>query len=82
MARVELKVPSYGMADTESVVVAWLREPGELVYEGDPVVAIDTAKTEVTLESPAVGVLGPRLFDVDAEVGTGSVLTWIDQENE
>lgn len=82
MARVELKVPSYGMADTESVVVAWLCEPGDLVHEGDPVVAIDTAKAEVTLESPAAGVVGPRLFDVDAEVGTGSVLTWVDQENE
>ena len=78
MSRVELKVPSYGMADTESVVTAWLREPGEMVDEGDPVVSIDTAKTEVTLESPAAGVLGPRLFDVDAEVGTGAVLTWVE----
>ena len=82
MSRVELKVPSYGMADTESVVTAWLREPGELVNEGDPVVAIDTSKTEVTLESPVAGVLGPRLFDVDAEVGTGSILTWVDEESE
>ena len=78
MSRVELKMPSYGMADTESVVLAWLREPGELVDEGDPVVSIDTAKTEVTLESPAAGVLGPHLFDVDAEVGTGAVLTWVE----
>ena len=78
MSRVELKVPSYGMADTESVVVAWLREPGEMVDEGDPLVFIDTAKTEVTLDSPAAGVLGPHLFDVDAEVGTGAVLTWVE----
>jgi pyruvate/2-oxoglutarate dehydrogenase complex dihydrolipoamide acyltransferase (E2) component len=78
VSRVELKMPSYGMADTESVVLAWLREPGELVDEGDPVVSIDTAKTEVTLESPAAGVLGPRLFDVDAEVATGAVLTWVE----
>ena len=78
MSRVELKVPSYGMADTESVVTAWLREPGEMVDEGDPVVSIDTAKTEVTLESPAAGVLGPRLFEIDAEVNTGAVLTWVE----
>jgi pyruvate/2-oxoglutarate dehydrogenase complex dihydrolipoamide acyltransferase (E2) component len=78
VSRVELKMPSYGMADTESVVVAWLREPGELVDEGDPIVSIDTAKTEVTLESPAAGVLGPHLFDVEAEVATGSVLTWVE----
>jgi pyruvate/2-oxoglutarate dehydrogenase complex dihydrolipoamide acyltransferase (E2) component len=75
-------MPSYGMADTESVVVAWLREPGEQVREGDPLVEIDTDKTEVTLESPATGVLGPRLFEVDAEVKTGAVLTWVDEEGE
>lgn len=72
-------MPSYGMADTESIVLAWLRLPGESVEEGDPVVEIDTAKTEVTLESPASGVLGPRLFDADAEVTAGAVLTWVDQ---
>jgi pyruvate/2-oxoglutarate dehydrogenase complex dihydrolipoamide acyltransferase (E2) component len=49
-----------------------------MVDEGDPVVSIDTAKTEVTLESPAAGVLGPHLFGVDAEVGTGAVLTWVE----
>lgn len=80
MARVELKVPAYGMADTESVVTAWLREPGDRVRAGDPVVELDTAKTEVTLESPADGVLGPQLVAVDGEVGTGAVLTWIEQE--
>lgn len=80
MPRVELKVPSYGMADTESVVVAWLRQPGEQVAEGDPVVTIDTAKTEVTIESPAAGLLGPHLAEIDAEVATGAVLTWIEQE--
>ncbi len=78
MSRVELKMPSYGMADTESVVIEWLRQPGEQVAEGDPLVSIDTAKTEVTLESPAAGVLGPHLFDVDAEVATGAVLTWVE----
>jgi pyruvate/2-oxoglutarate dehydrogenase complex dihydrolipoamide acyltransferase (E2) component len=71
-------MPSYGMADTESVVIEWLRQPGEQVAEGDPLVSIDTAKTEVTLESPAAGVLGPHLFDVDAEVATGAILTWVE----
>jgi pyruvate/2-oxoglutarate dehydrogenase complex dihydrolipoamide acyltransferase (E2) component len=70
------------MADTDSVVAAWLREPGELVREGDPLVEIETDKTEVTLESPATGALGPRLFEVDAEVKTGAVLTWVEEAGE
>jgi pyruvate/2-oxoglutarate dehydrogenase complex dihydrolipoamide acyltransferase (E2) component len=78
MSRVELKVPVYGMADTESVVLRWLREPGEKVQEGEPVVDIETAKAEVTLESPATGVLGPHLVELEVEVPTGTVLTWIE----
>jgi pyruvate/2-oxoglutarate dehydrogenase complex dihydrolipoamide acyltransferase (E2) component len=35
----------------------------------------------VSLESPARGVVGPHLVEVDAEVATGTVLTWIDQED-
>jgi hypothetical protein len=27
-------------------------------------------------------VLGPHLFDVDAEVSTGAVLTWVDEAGE
>jgi pyruvate/2-oxoglutarate dehydrogenase complex dihydrolipoamide acyltransferase (E2) component len=82
VAKVELKMPSYGMADTESVVTAWLREPGELVQQGDQLVEMETDKTEVTLESPATGTLGPRLFEVDAEVKTGAVLTWVEEAGE
>ncbi len=81
MSRVELTIPAYGMADTDSVVLRWLREPGEQVEEGEPVVDIETAKAEVSLESPARGVLGPHLVEVDAEVATGTVLTWIERED-
>jgi biotin carboxyl carrier protein len=78
MSRVELTVPVYGMADTESVVLRWLHQPGERVAEGEPVVDIETAKAEVTLESPATGILGPHLVDIDVEIPTGTVLTWIE----
>jgi pyruvate/2-oxoglutarate dehydrogenase complex dihydrolipoamide acyltransferase (E2) component len=80
--KIELRVPSYGMADTESVVLAWLREPGEHVRESDPLVEIDTAKAQATLDSPATGVLGPRLVEADAEVTTGTVLTWVEKDDE
>lgn len=81
MDKVELRVPAYGMADTESVVLAWLREPGEHVREGDPLVEIDTAKAQETLDSPATGLLGPRLVEVDGEVTSGTVLTWVEKDD-
>jgi 2-oxoglutarate dehydrogenase E2 component (dihydrolipoamide succinyltransferase) len=69
------------MADTESVVLTWLHEPGDRVGEGEPIVEIETAKAEVALESPVAGVLGPHLVAVDAEVAAGTVLTWIEEES-
>jgi pyruvate/2-oxoglutarate dehydrogenase complex dihydrolipoamide acyltransferase (E2) component len=79
MSRVELKVPSYGMADTDSVVLRWLRQPGEQVQQGEPLADIETAKAEVTLESPATGTLGPHLVEIEVEVPTGTVLTWVEE---
>jgi 2-oxoglutarate dehydrogenase E2 component (dihydrolipoamide succinyltransferase) len=80
LSKVEVTVPSYGMADTESVVLTWLREPGDRVDAGEAIVEIETAKAEVALESPVAGVLGPHLVAVDAEVATGTVLTWIEED--
>jgi pyruvate/2-oxoglutarate dehydrogenase complex dihydrolipoamide acyltransferase (E2) component len=81
VSKVDLTVPSYGMADTECVVLNWLREPGDRVGEGEPIVEIETAKAEVALESPVTGVLGPHLAAIDAEVPAGTVLTWIEVES-
>ena len=81
MSKVELAMPSYGMADTESVVLQWLREPGDVVQEGEPLVEIETAKAQMSLEAPASGVVGPHLVAVDDEIATGTVLTWIEQES-
>ena len=82
MPKVELKIPSYGMTDTDALVMRWLREPGDRVSEGDPLVDIETAKTEVTLESPASGVLGPHLVAAEAEIPPGTVLAWIEADGE
>lgn len=81
MSRVELKVPAYGMADTDAMVLRWLHEPGERIQTGDPVVDIETAKAEVTLESPASGVLGPHLVAAEAEIPVGTVLAWIETDS-
>lgn len=81
MSKVELAMPSYGMADTESVVLEWLHQPGDRVEAGEPLVQIETAKAQMSLEAPAAGVLGPHLVAVDDEIAIGTVLTWIEQES-
>jgi pyruvate/2-oxoglutarate dehydrogenase complex dihydrolipoamide acyltransferase (E2) component len=74
-------MPSYGMADTESVVLEWLHQPGDRVEAGEPLVQIETAKAQLSLEAPVGGTVGPQLVAVDDEIATGTVLTWIEDES-
>ena len=44
-----------GMQDAE--IVRWLKQPGDTVTEGEPLVEIEAAKTTVEVPSPASGTL-------------------------
>lgn len=47
------------LADTlvEGTVTRWLKQPGEMVRRGEPVVEVETDKVNTELEAPADGVL-------------------------
>jgi pyruvate/2-oxoglutarate dehydrogenase complex dihydrolipoamide acyltransferase (E2) component len=53
-----LKVPKTGgIPTTKASVVRWLKQEGEAVRRGEPVVELETEKVSYELESPAEGVL-------------------------
>ena len=70
-------MPSGGMAMTEGIVVAWLKEPGEPVIEGEPVVEIETDKANAEIESPVSGILGEHRFAAGDVVPVGEALTTV-----
>jgi pyruvate dehydrogenase E2 component (dihydrolipoamide acetyltransferase) len=53
----EIRLPQWGMGMTEGTVLRWLKEEGETVAEGDPLVEIETAKVTNIIEAPAAGTL-------------------------
>jgi pyruvate/2-oxoglutarate dehydrogenase complex dihydrolipoamide acyltransferase (E2) component len=77
---VPLELPALGMAMADATVVRWHRQPGDPVTAGDPVVEIETEKSNVDLESPATGTLGPHLFQPNAVVPVGAVLVVIEPQ--
>lgn len=79
MARVEVVVPVYGMADSDSYIQRWLVAEGDRVEQGAPLVAIETAKAELEVEAPVAGVVGTLLVAADSEVAPGTPLTWIEE---
>ena len=54
---VELLMPKFGMTMVEGLVVQWLKQAGERVEKGEPLVVIETDKVTVELEAPCAGVL-------------------------
>jgi pyruvate/2-oxoglutarate dehydrogenase complex dihydrolipoamide acyltransferase (E2) component len=67
-------IPQLGLVE-EVVVLEWLRADGDRVGAGEPVVSLETEKTQTEIEAPADGVLrvavpaGPEVIPVDTILG-------------
>lgn len=63
---IEIRIPNMDLTITEATIGLWLKQPGETVLLGEPIVEIETDKTSVQIESPAAG----RLAHITAQPGT------------
>jgi pyruvate/2-oxoglutarate dehydrogenase complex dihydrolipoamide acyltransferase (E2) component len=67
-------IPQLGLVE-EVLVLEWLKADGEAVVEGEPVVLLETEKTQMEIEAPAAGTLriaipaGDDVIPVDAVLG-------------
>jgi pyruvate/2-oxoglutarate dehydrogenase complex dihydrolipoamide acyltransferase (E2) component len=70
----QVVMPQQGLVE-EMVVLEWLRADGEQVAAGEPVVLLETEKTQTEVEAPASGTLrivvaaGPNVLPVDTVLG-------------
>jgi 2-oxoglutarate dehydrogenase E2 component (dihydrolipoamide succinyltransferase) len=74
---IEVRVPDE-QEGTKAVVRAWLRRVGDLVFENEPLVELETDKVTQEVPSPAAGVLAEILLDTDDEAEPGALLAKID----
>ncbi|MCE9573654.1 MAG: dihydrolipoamide succinyltransferase, partial [Deltaproteobacteria bacterium] len=70
----DLRVPPLGESITEAVVARWLKNVGDAVANGEPVVELETDKITVQVPSPEAGVLGTRAVAEGATVKVGELL--------
>ncbi len=65
--RKEVIIPRLGSSDESDRVkiLRWLRQPGERVEKGEPLVEVETDKVNVEIEAPEAG----RLLEIRAEAG-------------
>lgn len=79
---IELIMPALGMAQETGVVVRWLKNEGEWIKEGEPVMEIETDKATVEIESPATGFLSDIVAEEGEEIPVGERVAWILAEGE
>jgi 2-oxoglutarate dehydrogenase E2 component (dihydrolipoamide succinyltransferase) len=74
---VEIHVPELGESVTEATVGKWLKEEGEQVTAGEPLVELETDKVNFEIEAEQDGVLESIAVGEGEDVGVGDVIATI-----
>jgi pyruvate dehydrogenase E2 component (dihydrolipoamide acetyltransferase) len=70
-------MPALGMAQETGKVVNWLKNEGQSVTQGEPLLEIETDKVTVELEAPATGTLARVSAAAGEDVPVGQVIALI-----
>jgi len=70
--RYDIPLPRIEGAQSEIVVAAWLKQPGDSVLAGEIVAEVSTDKVNVEIASPVAGVLEAILVGEGATVVEGT----------
>jgi 2-oxoglutarate dehydrogenase E2 component (dihydrolipoamide succinyltransferase) len=70
---------SGGVTSTKATVLRWLKQEGDRVKLGEPLVELETEKVSYELESPAAGIVMKVLAREAAEVPVGGALCEISE---
>jgi pyruvate dehydrogenase E2 component (dihydrolipoamide acetyltransferase) len=70
-------MPALEMAQETGKLVSWLKQEGQTVARGEPLLEIETDKAVMEIESPGDGVLSAVTVQPGAEVPVGQTIAWI-----
>src|SRR5206468_8888358 len=74
----DVQVPTLGESITEGTLAQWLKKPGEVVAQDEPIASLETDKVSVEVPSPVAGVLTEQLVHEGDNVAVGAVIARID----
>lgn len=76
---IELRIPTIGESITEVQIIDWLKSPGEVVHEDEPIVSLETEKTSLDLPAPVSGVLIRTLKQRGETAEIGEVIAYLEE---
>jgi pyruvate dehydrogenase E2 component (dihydrolipoamide acetyltransferase) len=74
---INIVMPALEMAQETGKLVMWLKQDGEAVKKGEPLLEIETDKAVVEVEATADGYLGGILVQAGEVVPVGETIAWI-----
>jgi pyruvate/2-oxoglutarate dehydrogenase complex dihydrolipoamide acyltransferase (E2) component len=75
----EVIMPALGMAQETGLIVAWLKQPGEIVKAGDPLMEVETDKAVMEVAAQADGFLTNVRASAGDTVPVGDVVALISE---
>jgi 2-oxoisovalerate dehydrogenase E2 component (dihydrolipoyl transacylase) len=78
MARVELLLPDFELANVPMTACSWYARVGQRVVEGDRLLEVLAGDATIDLPSPATGILVERLVEPDDALHVGQRLAVIE----
>ena len=78
MALIAQVIPKVGLVMEAGKVVRWLKNVGDSVAAGEPLLEVETEKSIVEIEAAANGTLTQILVPADGEAAVGDQVGWIE----
>src|SRR5438067_2059173 len=75
-------MPALGMDQETGTLVRWVKQPGETVAKGEPIMEVETDKVVVEIEATASGVLGNVTAFEGDEIPVGQMIAQIFEPGE
>jgi len=76
---VDLTIPKIGESINTVFIARWIKNPGDAVAAGDPILELDSDKASMEVPSPISGVLTEALAAEGDEIEIGAVVARIDE---
>ncbi len=77
-----VKMPKLGLTMLEGTIMKWLKQEGDIVAKGDPLVLVESDKSSVEYESPESGILRKIIAETGTSVPILKEIAIIGEANE
>lgn len=78
----EIIMPKFGFTQEVGKVVAWLKQEGDYVEAGDPIMEVETDKVVMEIEAPATGYLAGLKVAAGDEVPVTEIIGYVIAQGE